>query len=192
MHSTPSLKTWLLAARPKTLWAGVSPVIIGSAMAWEAGAFHPAAALAALAGAVLIQIGANFANDYFDFIKGTDTAERVGPTRVTQAGLVTPRQMRNATALVLALAFLIGLYLASRGGWPILLIGLLSIAFAVLYTGGPFPLAYLGLGDLFVLIFFGLVAVSGTYYVQALQLPLAALLAGIAPGLFSTAILTVN
>jgi 1,4-dihydroxy-2-naphthoate octaprenyltransferase len=161
-------------------------------MALEAGALHWPSALAALLGAVLIQIGTNFANDYYDFLKGADTAERVGPTRATQAGLVRPEQMRRATMLVLGLAFLVGLYLVYRGGWPLLVIGLLSIAFAVLYTGGPFPLAYLGLGDLFVLIFFGPVAVGGTYYVQALALPPPPLIAGIAAGLFSTAILTVN
>jgi 1,4-dihydroxy-2-naphthoate polyprenyltransferase len=188
----PSLQVWLLAARPKTLWAGMCPVLIGTAMAYAAGALHLASAIAALLGAVLIQIGTNFANDYYDFLKGADTEERVGPTRATQAGLVTPVQMRNATALVLALAFVVGLYLVYRGGWPILLIGVLSIAFAVLYTGGPYPLAYLGLGDVFVLVFFGPVAVGGTYYVQALELPGEVLIAGLAPGLFSVAILTVN
>ena len=185
-------KIWLLASRPKTLAAGLTPVLIGSAMAAAAGHFHLAAALCAALGALLIQIGTNFANDYFDFVKGTDTEARVGPTRATQAGLVRPRTMLFATILVFALAFLPGAYLVLRGGWPILAIGIVSVACGVLYTGGPYPLGYLGLGDLFVLVFFGPVAVGGTYYVQALDLPGPVLAAGLMPGLFSTAILTVN
>lgn len=187
-----SVKTWMLAARPKTLWAGAGPVLMGTAMAADAGQFHAPSALCALAGALLIQIGTNFANDYFDFVKGTDTAERVGPTRATQAGLVTPVQMRNATIVVFALAFLVGLYPVYRGGLPILALGLVSILCGVLYTGGPFPLGYLGLGDLFVLVFFGPVAVAGSYYVQALSLSPLPIIAGLAPGLISCAILTAN
>lgn len=161
-------------------------------MAWDAGEHHGLAALCAALGALLIQIGTNYANDYFDFVKGTDTAERVGPLRATQAGMVTPRQMLVATVIVFALSFLPGGYLIYRGGWPILAIGLVSVLCGVLYTGGPRPLGYLGLGDVFVLVFFGPVATCGTYYVQALHLPFEVLLAGLAPGLFSTAILTVN
>lgn len=187
-----SLQTWMLAARPKTLWAGAGPVFMGAAMAAADGVFHPVAAFCALIGALLIQIGTNFANDYFDFVKGTDTEERIGPTRATQAGLVTPAQMRNATVAVFGLAFLAGLYLVYRGGVPILVLGVVSILCGVLYTGGPFPLGYLGLGDVFVLVFFGPVAVAGTYYVQALSLPTAPILAGLAPGLLSCAILTAN
>lgn len=187
-----ALGVWLLAARPKTLWAGVAPVLMGMAMAQADGVFHAGAALAALAGSILIQIGTNYANDYFDFVKGTDTAARIGPTRATQAGLVTPRQMLGATVIVFALAVLVGVYLVLRGGMPIVLIGVLSILCGVLYTGGPFPLGYLGLGDIFVLIFFGPVALAGTYYVQALRWDAASLVAGLAPGLFSVAILTVN
>ncbi|MBI1319087.1 MAG: 1,4-dihydroxy-2-naphthoate polyprenyltransferase [Candidatus Hydrogenedens sp.] len=190
--ASQSFQAWLLAARPKTLAAGITPVLIGAALAWSDGVFHGPAALAAALGALLIQIGTNYANDYFDFVKGTDTEERVGPKRMTQAGLVTPAQMRAATALVFALAFIPGAYLVYRGGWPILALGLVSILCGVLYTGGPYPLGYLGLGDIFVLFFFGPVAVGGTYYVQAQTLPLVPLLAGLAPGLFSTAILTVN
>ena len=185
-------KIWLLASRPKTLAAGLTPVLIGTAMAAAAGHFHLAAALCAALGALLIQIGTNFANDYFDFVKGTDTEARIGPTRATQAGLVRPRTMLFATILVFALAFLPGAYLMLRGGWPIFAIGIVSVACGVLYTGGPYPLGYLGLGDLFVLVFFGPVAVGGTYYVQALDLPGPVLVAGLIPGLFSTAILTVN
>ncbi len=185
-------KIWLMAARPKTLAAGLTPVLIGSAMAQAAGGFHLTAALCAALGALLIQIGTNFANDYFDFVKGTDTEERIGPKRATQAGLVSPRTMLVATVLVFGLAFVPGAYLVYRGGWPILAIGVVSVLCGVLYTGGPFPLGYLGLGDLFVLVFFGPVAVGGTYYVQTLSLSNDVLIAGLMPGLFSTAILTVN
>lgn len=187
-----TVKVWILAARPKTLPAAAAPVIIGTAMAYAAGAFHLLFALAALAGALLIQIGTNLANDYFDFKKGIDQPDRLGPMRVTQAGLVTPAQTKWATTIVFGLAILIGVYLVYRGGWPIVTIGLLSVLFGVLYTGGPAPLGYIGLADLFVLIFFGPVAVGGTFYVQALSINNEVLIAGLAPGLFSTAILTVN
>ncbi|HPO15426.1 MAG TPA: 1,4-dihydroxy-2-naphthoate polyprenyltransferase [Candidatus Hydrogenedentes bacterium] len=185
-------KIWFLAARPKTLPAGIAPVLIGTAMAIEDRVFHAPSAVGALLGAILIQIGTNYANDYFDFVKGTDNSDRLGPARATQQGWVTPRQMMVAAILVFALAFGIGLYLIYRGGVPILIIGLLSILCGVLYTGGPYPLGYLGLGEVFVLIFFGPVAVAGTYYVQAQQMYWAPIVAGLAPGLFSVAILTVN
>lgn len=183
---------WILAARPKTLAAAVAPVLIGTALAIDAGGFHLPSALIALVGAVLIQIGTNYANDYYDYIKGSDTEERLGPTRATAAGLVTPEAMKRAFVLVFGLAALLGLYLVMRAGWPIIVIGGFSILFAIAYTAGPLPLGYNGLGDIFVFIFFGLVAVGGTYYVQALEINRIALLAGISPGLFSTAILTVN
>lgn len=186
------MKHWILAARPKTLPAGATPVVLGAALAWENGVFHGPSVLCALLGALLIQIGTNFANDYFDFVKGTDTEERVGPMRATQAGLVSPRTMLIATAAIFLLTFVPGAYLIYRGGLPLLAIGLISIACGVLYTGGPFPLGYLGLGDLFVLFFFGPVAVGGTYYVQAGSVDSLVLILGFAPGLFSTAILCVN
>jgi 1,4-dihydroxy-2-naphthoate octaprenyltransferase len=186
------LQVWILAARPKTLPAGIAPVLIGTAMAHTGGGVHWLSAIAAMLGAVLIQIGTNFANDYFDFKKGSDRGERLGPMRVTQSGLVAPETMKRATVFVFALAVLIGLYLVWRGGWPILVIGLLSVLFGTLYTGGPYPLGYNGLGDLFVLLFFGPVAVGGTYYVQTLDINWSVLISGIAPGLFSVAILTVN
>ncbi len=185
-------RVWLLAARPRTLGASIAPVIMGTAMAYADGGFHAPTALATLLCAILIQIEANYANDYFDFLKGADTEARLGPTRATASGLVTPAQMRNATLVVLALAMLLGLYLAWRGGWPILTIGALSVIFAALYTGGPYPLGYLGLGEVFVLIFFGPVAVGGTYYVQTLEWRLLPTIAGLAPGLISCAILAVN
>ena len=183
---------WTAAIRPKTLGAAVAPVLVGTAMAWEAGGFHAGAALCALLGALLIQVGTNFSNDYADYLKGADTSERKGPLRVTQAGLVRPATMKRATALVFGLAFVAGLYLIWRGGWPILLIGLLSILSGVLYTVGRYSLAYLGLGDLFVLIFFGPVAVGGTYYVQTLTINTVVLVVGLAVGLLATAILLVN
>jgi len=185
-------QVWLLAARPKTLWAGIIPVIVGTIMAFEAGKYHLISFFATLACAVLIQVGTNFANDLLDFQKGADNEAREGPMRVTQARLVTPHQMKVATITILALAFLVGIYLVWRAGWPILLIGLLSILFAVLYTGGPHPLAYMGLGDIFVLIFFGPVAVGGTYYIFAGHINRAVLLAGFALGMIATAILVVN
>ena len=186
------IQIWLEAARPKTLWAAIAPVVIGSAMAFSDGLFHPLSAAAALVGAILIQIGTNFANDYFDFKKGADSKDRIGPVRATGAGLVRPAVMRNAFILVFSMAFMIGLYLIFRAGWPLLLIGLLSIFFGILYTGGPYPLGYNGLGDIFVLIFFGPVAVGATYYVQTLDITLPVILAGLSPGLISTALLTVN
>lgn len=186
------LRLWVLAARLRTLGAAVAPVVLGTALAYKTGARAWLAALAALLGAILIQVGTNYANDYFDFVKGADTAERLGPTRVTQAGLIQPEQVFKAFLLTFALAALPGLYLVYQGGWPILVLGLLSILSGILYTGGPFALAYLGLGDLFVLIFFGLVATGGTYYVQVHSLNTGVLVAALGPGLLATAILAVN
>ena len=183
---------WILAARPKTLWASIAPVVVGTALAYGDGAHHWPSALIALACAVLIQIGTNFANDYFDYEKGADTEERMGPLRVTQSGMVSPTTMKWATAVIFFSACVGGAILTWRGGWPIAVVGLLCILSGLLYTGGPYPLGYLGLGDLFVLIFFGPVAVGGTYYVQALQLNTTVLVAGMGPGLLITAILTVN
>ncbi|MCH9024037.1 MAG: 1,4-dihydroxy-2-naphthoate polyprenyltransferase [candidate division Zixibacteria bacterium] len=185
-------KIWLLAIRPKTLWAAIAPVIIGTAMAYEAGSFQLLAFLAALFGGTMIQIGTNLANDYFDFKKGADSQRELGPTRVTQAGLVSPTEIKTAMVLAFGLAFLAGIYLVYLGGWPIVAIGILSITFGVLYTATKLALGYSGLADFFVLVFFGPVAVGGTFYVQTLEINLAVILAGLAPGLFSVAILTVN
>ncbi len=185
-------RAWILAARPKTLTAALAPVLTGTGLAAYHDVVALAPALAALLGAGLIQIGTNLANDYYDFVKGTDTEERVGPLRVTQAGILSPGAVRTGMVVVLGLAFLVGTYLVTVGGWPIVFIGLASLACAVLYTGGPFPLAYHGLGDLFVFVFFGLVAVGGTYWVQGLAWPPDAVLAGTGLGALSTAILVVN
>jgi 1,4-dihydroxy-2-naphthoate octaprenyltransferase len=148
--------------------------------------------VAAFAGAILVQIGTNLANDYYDFVRGGDTANRVGPVRVTQAGLIPPEHVWRGMVVVLAAAAAIGVYLVFVGGWPIVWIGLASLLCAVAYTGGPYPLAYHGLGDLFVFVFFGLIAVGGTYWVQALALPADVILAGAGVGALSTAILVAN
>jgi 1,4-dihydroxy-2-naphthoate octaprenyltransferase len=167
-------------------------VLVGAGLAVHEEAFVRGPAVAALVGALLIQIGTNLANDYYDFVRGGDTADRVGPVRVTQAGLIPPRQVWWGMVATLGAALLVGIYLVSVGGWPIVFIGLASLACAVLYTGGPYPLAYHGLGDLFVFVFFGLVAVGGTVWVQALQWPVGALLAGAGMGALNTAILVAN
>ena len=186
------IKTWLAAIRPKTLWAAVAPVLVGTALAIGENQFHALSAVLALLGALFIQIGTNFHNDYADYLKGADTKDRKGPLRVTQAGLVTPVTMKRATYLVFGMAVAAGGYLMWRGGWPIVLIGILSIISAYWYTGGRYSLAYLGLGDLFVLVFFGPVAVGGTYYVQSLTIHPYVLITGLAPGLLAVAILLVN
>ena len=187
-----SLGTWVLAARPKTLTAAVAPVLVGTGLAAHDGRIAALPALAALLGAILIQIATNLANDYYDFVRGGDTRDRIGPVRVTQAGLIAPEAVRRGMIVVLVAALIPGAYLVSVGGWPILAIGLASLACAVLYTGGPYPLAYHGLGDVFVFVFFGLVAVGGTYWVQALAWPVGAVLAGAGLGALSTALLVVN
>ncbi len=197
-HATISTKpmtqsrAWLLAARPKTLPAAIAPVIVGTAVAIAEGGFVFLAALASVAVALLLQIAANFSNDVFDFHRGADTHTRLGPPRVVQQGLIPPRQVMLATGVVIAASMVAGLYLVWRGGWPILVLGLLAILAAVAYTGGPAPLGYLGLGDLFVFAFFGLVAVAGTAYVQTRGLTALAVLAAVPMGCFATAILVVN
>jgi 1,4-dihydroxy-2-naphthoate octaprenyltransferase len=180
------------AARPRTLPAGLAPVLYGTAFAVVDGTFHLGAFLLAALGALAIQIGTNYANDYFDAKKGADTDARVGPRRATQAGLVTPSTMKLAFILAFAVAVLFGLGLVWRAGWPVVAIGVASVVCGVLYTGGPKPLGYLGLGDVFVLVFFGPVAVAGTHYVQSLAFDPVVALAGVGPGLLSVAILVVN
>ncbi len=185
-------QAWILAARPKTLTAAAAPVLAGMGIAAHHEVFRPLPALAALLGAILIQIATNLANDYYDFVRGGDTAQRVGPVRVTQAGIIPPDEVKRGMYATLGAALAVGVYLVFVGGWPVVGIGLASLALAVLYTGGPFPLAYHGLGDVFVFVFFGLVAVSGTYYVQGLSWPADALLGGVAMGGLTTSILVVN
>jgi 1,4-dihydroxy-2-naphthoate octaprenyltransferase len=176
----------------RTLPAAAAPVIVGTGAAIGTGDFAPLPALAALCGALLLQIGANFANDVFDFERGADTAERLGPIRATQAGLLTPKQMRAGMAVVFGAAALIGVYLIVAGGWPIVLIGLTAILAAIAYTGGPFPLGYHGLGELFVFLFFGLAAVCGTYEVQAGTIRPVAWLSAVPIGALAVAIIVVN
>ncbi|MDP6942774.1 MAG: 1,4-dihydroxy-2-naphthoate polyprenyltransferase [Myxococcota bacterium] len=185
-------QVWWSAIRPKTLAAGAVPVAVGSALAAQAGAFDALPALAALLGALLLQIGSNLANDVFDFLKGADDDARLGPARATQRGWLSPRQTMAGAGVVFGLAVLVGLYLVSVGGWPIVAIGVAGIVCAVAYTGGPVPLGYRGLGDPLVFIFFGPVAVLGTYYVQVGAVSWLAAWVSASIGLLATAILVVN
>lgn len=188
----PSIPTWLMAARPRTLPAAAAPVLIALAFAWRDGVFYGPASLACLLISLLLQIGANFANDLFDHERGTDTPDRLGPTRVTATGLVTPQQMRVGTAAVFALALLPGLYLVWLRGWPVLALGLALVIAALAYTGGPFPYGYHALGEVFVFLTFGVAAVCGTYYAQSGTLTPTVAWASAAPGLLIVNILVVN
>jgi 1,4-dihydroxy-2-naphthoate octaprenyltransferase len=189
----PSLPAiWLAAARPRTLPAAVAPVLAGTALAAREGKFLAPAALGCLAFAVLVQVGTNFANDYYDFKHGADTPDRAGPRRATAAGLVSPGAMRAAMVLGFAAAFAAGLTLLPYGGWPLLALGVVSIISGWAYTGGPWPLGYHGLGDVFVFVFFGLVAVGATFFVQARQLSADALVLGAGVGALAANILLVN
>lgn len=183
-----------MAARPRTLPAAIAPVLVGTAAAVEAAGELPrvGAFLAALLGSVFIQIGTNLANDYSDARRGADTADRLGPVRVTSAGLVTPQRVLNATWIAFGVAVVCGIYLAAVAGIVILLVGAVSIAAGVLYTGGPRPYGYAGLGEVFVFLFFGLVAVNGSYYVQLETIEALPLGLSVAVGFLSTAILVVN
>lgn len=183
---------WLLAIRPKTLPAAVGPVFVGSAVAYNDQLFSLFPALGCLLGAILLQIAVNLANDYFDFKNEIDSEERLGPTRVTQSGLIQPAQVKNGMIVCLVLAALVFVYLSFVGGWPIVCVGVLSLVAALAYSGGPFPLASNGLGEIFVFIFFGLVAVCGTYFIQTHKLTNMAVIAAIPPGLLITAIMVVN
>lgn len=186
------MAAWWLAMRPKTLAAGIVPVLVGTAIAGMHGGFRLIPALACVVGSLLIQIATNLANDYFDHKKGADNEHRIGPARAVQQGWIAPRTMAVATLFSLFLALLVGLYLINIGGWPIAAIGVFSLICAVAYTGGPMPLAYVGLGDLFVFLFFGLAAVAGTAFVQLLYVPKETWIAGACIGLLATAILVVN
>lgn len=192
VRSAPGWSVWLAAARPATLPAAVVPVLVGTAAAYHDGRQRWLPFAAAFMASLLIQIGTNLANDVFDFERGADASGRLGPPRVTQTGLASPGQVRLATVLAFGAAAAIGLYLVAVGGWPVLVIGVLAIASGIAYTGGPWPLGYHGLGDLFVFVFFGLVAVAGTYYVQARELAPSPLVASIPVACTVTAILVVN
>ena len=183
---------WMMAIRPPTLTAAVVPVLVGTAVAVHHGVRAPLAALAALVGALALQAGANLANDLSDFRRGADTEERLGPIRVTQRGLLTERQVAKGVIVFFVIATLAGLYLTYLGGWPIVAIGLASMLAAVTYTGGPWPFGYRSLGELFVFLFFGVVAVAGTYYVQAGTVTREVFAASIPVGLTVCAILVVN
>src|SRR5258708_1448512 len=183
---------WLLAARPKTLAAAVTPVLVGTALACVHATVEWLPFLFALLGAVFIQIGTNYVNDALDFKKGADTHARLGPLRVTQAGLLDADAVLRGAYVCFGLATICGIPLILRGGWPIAIVGAASIVAAYAYTGGPYPLAYHGLGELFVMIFFGFVAVGGSYYVQTLTFDVRALLAGFAVGCLAVALLAIN
>ena len=188
------MRIWLMAARPRTLPAAVAPVLVGSAAAvqWLGHLPRWGAFFAALVGSIFIQIGTNLANDYSDAKRGADTADRLGPVRVTSAGLVTPQRVLTATWIAFAVAVACGIYLAAVAGIVIIVIGVLSIAAGVLYTGGPRPYGYAGLGEVFVFLFFGLVAVNGSYYVQLEELDALPLGLSISIGFLATAIIVVN
>ncbi len=187
-----SAKAWLMAARPATLTASIAPIVVGTAHAARDGAAHWPAALAALAGALSIQIGTNLVNDVEDFERGADDEHRMGPARAVEQGLLSAAQVRRGAILSFAAAALFGGYLVYLVGWPILLLGVISILSGIAYTAGPWPLAYLGLGDVFVFLFFGLGAVGGTYFVQTGTVTPTVLLSGTAIGALATAILAVN
>ncbi|NUO52066.1 MAG: 1,4-dihydroxy-2-naphthoate polyprenyltransferase [Polyangiaceae bacterium] len=187
-----SMGAWVMASRPATLPVAVAPVAVGAAVASALGALRWPAALAALAGALFIQIGTNFANDVFDAEKGADDEQRVGPPRAVQKGLLTPGAVRIGMAVAFGLATLLGIYLAVVGGPVIVAIGIASILSGIAYTGGPYPLGYNGLGDVFVFVFFGPVAVVGTTWVAAGQAPAAAFAASVPVGALATAVLVIN
>jgi 1,4-dihydroxy-2-naphthoate octaprenyltransferase len=187
------LGAWWLAIRPKTLIVSVAPLLVGNAVAWaQTGKLHWLPALVAVLAALLIQIGTNLHNDVADFERGSDTPDRLGPPRATAMGWLTAAAVRRGAWVALALACNFGIYLAYHGGWPIVVIGLASLLAAWAYTGGPWPIAYTPLGELFVVLFFGLAAVGGSSYLQTLSISPAALLAGLMLGLFAAAVITVN
>lgn len=190
--SPSAARIWLMAARPKTLPVGLAPVLVGTALAAAGDVFHPLRFVAALVGALLIQVGANLSNDYSDARRGADAEDRLGPVRVTAGGLVPPRQVLVATYVTFGLAVLCGVYLIAVAGWELLLVGAASIVAGVLYTGGPRPYGYEGLGELFVFLFFGVVAVAGSFFVQTETLVWEAFALAVPVGLLASAVLVVN
>src|SRR5580693_895849 len=187
-----SIRIWLMAARVRTLPAAIAPVLVGTALAGFLHVFHPLRFLAALIGAMFIQIGTNLSNDYSDARRGADTEDRLGPVRVTAGGLVPPRQVLIATYVSFGIAVLAGIYLIAVAGWALLLIGVASIAAGVLYTGGPRPYGYEGLGEVFVFLFFGVAAVAGSYFVQMRHFSWESLALSVPVGLIASALLVVN
>jgi 1,4-dihydroxy-2-naphthoate octaprenyltransferase len=187
-----AVRIWIMAARARTLPAAVAPVLVGTSLALGAGHFDPLAFVAALLGAIFIQVGTNLSNDYSDARRGADTEDRLGPVRVTAGGLVPPRQVLLATYVTFGLAVLCGVYLVAVAGLELLAVGAASILAGVLYTGGPRPYGYEGLGELFVFLFFGVVAVAGSYFVQVQSLPWPAFACAVPVGLLASAILVVN
>ena len=186
------MNRWIIASRPKTLTAAISPVLLGTALAYSEGSFNIIIFIFIITSACLIQIGTNLSNDLFDYLKGTDNSSRLGPDRAMQAGIISKQEIIKAIFIVFSISICFGFYLALLGGWIIVLIGLLSIFCGIIYTGGPFPLAYNGLVDIFVFIFFGLVAVSGTYYLYTDNFSVNSLILGSACGCLSTGVLVVN
>ncbi len=187
-----SATAWMAAARPKTLPASLAPVGLGVALAVQDGVFRPDIAAAAVVTALFLQLASNLANDYFDFQRGADGPDRLGPPRACQMGWLAPRQVATATVVTVALACASGLYLVMHAGWVLAAIGAAAVVSAVAYTGGPWPLGYLGLGDVVVFVFFGPVAVIGTYWLQARRVSAGAIVGGVAVGALVTAILVVN
>ena len=187
-----AVRIWLMAARPRTLPAAVAPVLVGTALAATQGTLKPLTFVAAMLGALFIQVGTNLTNDYSDARRGADTEDRLGPVRVTAGGLVPPRQVLRATYVAFGAAVLAGAYLIATAGWELLLVGAASILAGVLYTGGPRPYGYEGLGEVFVFLFFGVVAVAGSYFAQTEALTWEALVLAVPVGLLAAAILVVN
>lgn len=192
MKTESKLQYWILASRPKTLPAAVVPVMVGSALSINQGKFYPLYSIVALVCSLLIQIGTNFTNDLYDHLKGADTEKRKGPLRVLSAGLISVKEMRNAIILVFGMTFILGLYLVYVTDWKILAIGIFSIIAGLAYTAGPFPLAYHGLGDLFVFLFFGIIGTMGTYYLHHLEFTVISFLVSLPVGALITNILIVN
>ena len=192
MSKDDKINSWLLASRPKTLLAGVVPVMVGSALAISQGKFFLLYSIVALICSVLIQIGTNFTNDLYDYLKGSDTVKRKGPRRVLASGLISVNEMRLAIILVFGVTFILGLYLVYSAGLIILWVGILSILAGIIYTAGPFPLAYNGLGDVFVFLFFGIVGTMGTFYLHTQEISMLALIVSIPVGALITNILVVN
>ncbi len=186
------VKVWLMASRPKTLPAAVAPVLVGTALPATTGTFRVGVFIAALLGALFIQVGTNLSNDYSDARRGADTEDRLGPVRVTAGGLVPPKQVLQGVYVAFGLAVLCGVYLIAKSGWELLIIGVLSIAAGVLYTGGPRPYGYEGLGEVFVFLFFGIVAVAGSTFAQIEEFPWEAFVLAVPVGLLASAILVVN